>query len=38
MLNLGSQSEAGEQRIAQLLSPCTTCRLKRLSLHASSSI
>jgi hypothetical protein len=34
MLSLGSQSEAGEQRIARLLSPCTTCHLKRLSLHA----
>ncbi len=33
-LSLGSQSEAGEQRIARLLSAHTTCRLQRRSLHA----
>jgi transposase len=33
-LSLGSQSEAGEQRIARLLSAHTTRRLQRRSLHA----
>jgi transposase len=33
-LSLGSQSEAGEQRIARLLSAHTTCRLQRRSLFA----
>ena len=33
-LSLGSQSEAGEQRIARLLTAHTTCRLQRRSLHA----
>lgn len=33
-LSLGSQSTAGEQRIARLLSAHTTCRLQRRSLHA----
>jgi transposase len=33
-LSLGSQSEAGEHRIARLLSAHTTCRLQRRSLHA----
>jgi transposase len=33
-LSLGSQSEAGEQRTARLLSAHTTCRLQRRSLHA----
>ena len=33
-LSLGSQSQAGEQRIARLLSAHTTCRLQRRSLHA----
>jgi transposase len=33
-LSLGSQSEAGEQRIARLLSAHTTCRLQHRSLHA----
>ncbi|MGH8734253.1 MAG: IS66 family transposase, partial [Burkholderiales bacterium] len=33
-LSLGSQSEQGEQRIAQLLSAHTTCRLQHRSLHA----
>jgi transposase len=33
-LSLGSQSEAGEQRIARLLSAHSTCRLQRRSLHA----
>jgi transposase len=32
-LSLGSQSPAGEQRIARLLSAHTTCRLQRRSLH-----
>jgi transposase len=32
-LSLGSQSEAGEQRIARLLSAHTTCRLQHRSLH-----
>ena len=31
-LSLGSQSEAGEQRIARLLSAHTTCRLQHRSL------
>jgi transposase len=31
-LSLGSQSEAGERRIARLLSAHTTCRLQRRSL------
>lgn len=33
-LSLGSQSEAGEARIARLLSAHTTCRLQGRSLHA----
>jgi transposase len=33
-LSLGSQSEAGAQRIARLLSAHTTCRLQRRSMHA----
>ena len=33
-LNLGSQSEEGERRIARLLSAHTTCRLQHRSLHA----
>ncbi|MGZ6644143.1 MAG: IS66 family transposase [Solirubrobacteraceae bacterium] len=33
-LSLGSQSDAGEKRIARLLSAHTTCRLQRRSLHA----
>jgi hypothetical protein len=33
-LSLGSQSEAGEQRVARLLSAHTTCRLQRRPLHA----
>ena len=33
-LSLGSQSEAGEQRIARLLSVHTTCRLQQRSLFA----
>ena len=33
-LSLGSQSQAGEKRIARLLSAHTTCRLQRRSLHA----
>jgi transposase len=33
-LSLGSQSAAGEQRIARLLSAHTTCRLQRRPLHA----
>jgi transposase len=33
-LSLGSQSEAGEKRIARLLSAHTTCRLQHRSLHA----
>jgi transposase len=33
-LSLGSQSQAGEQRTARLLSAHTTCRLQRRSLHA----
>jgi transposase len=33
-LSLGSQSHAGEQRIARLLSAHTTCRLQHRSLHA----
>jgi transposase len=33
-LSLGSQSPAGEQRTARLLSAHTTCRLQRRSLHA----
>ena len=33
-LSLGSQSHAGEQRIARLLSAHTTCRLQNRSLHA----
>jgi transposase len=33
-LSLGSQSQAGEQRIARLLSAHTTCRLQGRSLHA----
>ena len=33
-LSLGSQSDAGERRIARLLSAHTTCRLQRRSLHA----
>ena len=33
-LSLGSQSTAGERRIARLLSAHTTCRLQRRSLHA----
>ncbi len=33
-LSLGSQSEAGEQRTARLLSAHTTCRLRRRSLFA----
>ena len=32
-LSLGSQSKAGETRIARLLSAHTTCRLQRRSLH-----
>ena len=32
-LSLGSQSSAGEHRIARLLSAHTTCRLQRRSLH-----
>jgi transposase len=32
-LSLGSQSPAGEQRTARLLSAHTTCRLQRRSLH-----
>jgi hypothetical protein len=32
-LSLGSQSEAGERRIARLLSAHTTCRLQHRSLH-----
>jgi len=33
-LSLGSQSDAGEQRVARLLSAHTTCRLQRRPLHA----
>jgi hypothetical protein len=33
-LSLASQSQAGEQRIARLLSAHTTRRLQRRSLHA----
>jgi transposase len=33
-LSLGSQSEAGEQRVARPLSAHTTCRLQRRPLHA----
>ena len=33
-LSLGSQSEAGEQRTARLLSAHTTCRLQHRPLHA----
>ena len=33
-LSLGSQSDAGERRIARLLSAHTTCRLQRRPLHA----
>jgi hypothetical protein len=33
-LSLGSQSQAGEQRIARLLSAHTTCRLQHRSLFA----
>lgn len=33
-LSLGSQSEAGEQRVARLLSAHTTCRLQHRPLHA----
>ena len=33
-LSLGSQSPAGEQRVARLLSAHTTCRLQRRPLHA----
>ena len=33
-LSLGSQSEAGEQRIARLLTAHTTCRLQQRSLFA----
>jgi transposase len=33
-LNLGSQSERGEQRIARLLLAHTTCRLQQRSFHA----
>ena len=33
-LSLGSQSHAGEQRIARLLTAHTTCRLQHRSLHA----
>ena len=33
-LSLGSQSDAGERRVARLLSAHTTCRLQRRPLHA----
>jgi transposase len=33
-LSLGTQSDAGEQRVARLLSAHTTCRLQRRPLHA----
>jgi transposase len=33
-LSLGTQSDAGERRIARLLSAHTSCRLQRRSLHA----
>jgi transposase len=33
-LSLGSQSAAGERRVARLLSAHTTCRLQQRPLHA----